>query len=75
MYPPIFPRDRRDFFIHNVAKGSQYRAVHGDGLRGGGVVSTMQGFNKRHLSGLLRSPNFPVAPQAAAAQIERKRLN
>lgn len=59
--------------MNNVAKGSQYRAVHGDGLRGGGVVSTMQSYNKRHLSGPLRSPNFPVAPQTAAAQRQTER--
>lgn len=64
-------RERKGIFTDNVAKESHYRAASGDGLRGGGVVSTMQGFNKRHLSGCLTSPNFPVAPQAAAAQKER----
>lgn len=33
----------------------------------GGVVSAMLGYNKRHLCGPLRSPNFPVALPAVAA--------
>ena len=58
---------------YGVAEGSLYGAVEGSGLslslclRGGGVVSVVPGYNKRHLSGPLRSPNFPVAPSAAAA--------
>lgn len=45
----------------------------GDGLRGGGVVSTMLGYNKRHLSGPLWSPTLPVALLAAATQKETGR--
>lgn len=47
--------------------------MHGDGLKGEGVVSTMPCYNKRHLSGPPRSLNFPVAPQAAAEQTKTRK--
>lgn len=53
MHPLVFQKKE-----NNLANGSLCRAVNGDGLRVGGVVSTMLGNNKRHLSEPPRSPNF-----------------
>uniref|UniRef100_A0A3P9IP31 Link domain-containing protein n=1 Tax=Oryzias latipes TaxID=8090 RepID=A0A3P9IP31_ORYLA len=44
------------FLFSSVSHGGE--EGHGDGLRGGGVVFTKLGFNKRHLSGPPRRPNF-----------------
>lgn len=74
----LFSPERKEFFVaffffnKKWQRGADLQLLHGDGLRGEGVVSNMLGYNKRHLFEPPRSPNFPVAPQAAAEQTEKK---